>query len=86
MTDAQRQACEFVQYILGQICENKETIETEVIAAEHEVIIMARVPVAEMGRAIGKEGQTISALRTLIKIIGARSEERLHLKIEELTA
>mgnify|MGYP000952168939 CR=1 FL=1 len=84
MTDAQKQACDFVRYVLEQICELKDKINVEPRAEEHETIIMAQVDESEMGRAIGKEGQTISALRTLVKIVGARGEERLHLKVEPL--
>lgn len=82
MTDAQRQACEFVRYVLESICDQKDQINVEAIPEEHEVIIMATVSEEEMGRAIGKEGQTVSSLRTLVKIIGARNEERFHLKVQ----
>ena len=82
MTDAQRQACEFVRYVLESICDQKDKILVEAIPEEHEVIIMATINEEEMGRAIGKEGQTVSSLRTLVNIIGARNEERFHLKIQ----
>jgi len=38
---------------------------------------------ADMGKLIGKSGQTISALRTLVRIIGARENERINLKVLE---
>lgn len=83
MTDAQKQACDFVRYVLEQICNDKSLIRVEPIEKEHETVIQAYVTEPDMGRAVGKEGKTIAALRTLVRIIGARGEERFYLKVEQ---
>jgi uncharacterized protein len=78
-----KNALEFVRYVLEQFCESKESIELESSVDELGVLITIRIAESDMGRLIGKQGQTISALRTLVRIIGARENERINLKVLE---
>ena len=83
MTETQKQAVDFVRYVLEQLCEQKSEIKIEIEEKEHEKVLLLTVAGTDMGRAIGKEGQTVTALRTLVKIIGARGGEKLYLKIKD---
>ena len=83
MADAIKTATDFVRYTLEQICEHKDSIEVEHKVDDLGVLITVTVAEADMGKLIGKNGQTISALRTLIRIIGARDNERINLKVLE---
>lgn len=83
MADAIKTATDFVRYTLEQICEHKDLIEVEHKVDDLGVLITVTVAEADMGKLIGKNGQTISALRTLIRIIGARDNERINLKVLE---
>lgn len=76
-------AVEFVRYVLEQICEHKSDISIESVDDDHGTLLLVRVHESDMGRLIGKEGQTISALRTLLLSISAREHSRIRLKIEE---
>ncbi|MCK5460602.1 KH domain-containing protein [Candidatus Gracilibacteria bacterium] len=80
---ASKQALEFVKYILDQICETKEAIELNQTKDEMGVLISIKVAESDMGKLIGKQGQTISAIRTLVRIMGARENERINLKVLE---
>lgn len=80
---ASKQALEFVKYILDQICENKKEIELDQTKDELGVLISIKVAESDMGKLIGKQGQTISAVRTLVRIMGARENERINLKVLE---
>lgn len=78
-----RTALDFVRYILEQVCEDKASIHVDQITDEMGVLISVSVGEGDMGKLIGKQGQTISALRTLVRIIGARQNERINLKVLE---
>lgn len=78
-----KQALEFVKYLLDQICENKSDISIEQTKDEMGILISIKVAESDMGKLIGKQGQTISAIRTLVRIMGARKNERINLKVLE---
>ncbi len=76
-------AVEFVRYILQQICSNENAIDITSIDDDRGTLITIKVASEDMGRLIGKDGQTISALRTLISILSARESVRYFLKVED---
>lgn len=78
-----RTATEFVRHVLEKICENTGAISVDQIEDERGFLITVRVAEEDMGKIIGKQGQMISSLRTLVKVIGARENERINLKIGE---
>jgi len=47
------------------------------------VLLTVSVSERDMGKLIGKNGQTVKALRTLLRIIGGASNQRVNLKILE---
>jgi hypothetical protein len=76
-------AVEFVRYVLQQICSDTNAIEINAADDDRGTLITVRVNADDMGRLIGKDGQTISALRTLISILSARESVRYFLKVED---
>jgi predicted RNA-binding protein YlqC (UPF0109 family) len=76
-------AVEFVRYVLQQICSDTKAIEVNASDDERGTLITVRVSPDDMGRLIGKDGQTISALRTLVSILSARESVRYFLKVED---
>ncbi len=83
MSDTVKIATDFVKYVLEQICEEKDAIKIESKVDELGVLITVIVAEKEMGKLIGKQGQTISSIRTLVRIIGARDNQRINLKVLE---
>jgi len=45
------------------------------------VLLTLKVNPADMGKVIGREGNTAKALRILIRIVGMKDKERVNLKI-----
>lgn len=74
---------EFVKFIVQHIVENPEDIEIERTIDEMGVLITLKVGKDDMGKIIGKSGQTAKALRTLLRIIGSKNNARVNLKIVE---
>jgi len=75
------QVVEFVTYVLQQICENTESISVKETEDDRGTLIEVSVAESDMGRVIGKEGMTISALRTLVQSMGMRDHKKVFLKI-----
>ncbi len=80
---AEKQAIDFIRYILEQFCENKEAIVLDHKKDDLGILITIQIAESDMGRLIGKQGQTISSIRTLIRVIGARGNERINIKVLE---
>jgi uncharacterized protein len=74
---------EFVEYITRAIVNNPDDVRTERIVDERGVLITLHINQEDMGYVIGRQGQTARAVRTLLKIVGAKSNARVNLKIYE---
>lgn len=76
----------FLQYVLSSIVEDKDALHIDGKIDELGVLLTVSVSERDMGKLIGKSGQTVKALRTLLRIIGGTSEQRINLKILEPAA
>ncbi len=74
---------EFVEYVVKALVENPDDVKTERKVDEMGVLIILSVNPTDMGKVIGKEGKTAKALRTLLRVLGAKNNARLNLKIAE---
>ena len=74
---------EFVEYIVKLLVDNPEDVKVSRKIDELGVLISLDVNAKDMGMVIGRDGMTAKALRTLLRVIGARSNARVNLKINE---
>lgn len=74
---------EFVEYIVRAIVNHPTDVRTERIVDERGVLITLFIHPEDMGYVIGRQGQTARAVRTLLKIVGAKENARVNLKIFE---
>ncbi|EKD33368.1 MAG: RNA-binding protein [uncultured bacterium] len=74
---------EFVEYLVKKLVNHPDDVRTERIVDERGVLITLFVNQEDMGYIIGRQGQTARAIRTLLKIVGARENARVNLKINE---
>ena len=77
------QDIEFVEYVVKQIVESPEEVEVNREVDEMGVLLTLKVAKDDMGKIIGKSGQTAKALRTLLRIVGSKNDARVNLKIVE---
>ena len=80
---AEVQDQEFVEMIVKAIVENPDKVKTERSVDERGVLIELTVDPEDMGKIIGKEGKTAKSIRTLLRVLGAKSNARVNLKIVE---
>jgi uncharacterized protein len=74
---------EFVETIIRGIVNHPDDVRTERTVDERGVLITLHINPEDMGYVIGRQGQTARAVRTLLKIVGAKNNARVNLKIYE---
>lgn len=74
---------EFIEYLVEAIVDNPKDVKVERTVDEMGVLIVLTVNPADMGKIIGKEGNTAKAIRTLLRVLGAKNNARINLKIAE---
>ncbi|OQA03515.1 MAG: hypothetical protein BWY68_00717 [bacterium ADurb.Bin400] len=74
---------QFVEDVVKAIVDNPDKVVTERTIDEMGVLIKLTVDPSDMGKIIGKEGKTAKALRTLLRVLGAKNNARVNLKIVE---
>lgn len=74
---------EFVSMLVKSIVDNPEDVIVERNVDEMGVLVTLQVNPEDMGYVIGKDGSTAKAIRTLLRIVGARNNARVNLKILE---
>ena len=74
---------EFVEYIVKELVDRPEDVQSERAVDEMGVLITLKVNPADLGQVIGRQGQTAKALRTLLRVVGAKNRARVNLKIYE---
>lgn len=75
---------EFIEYIVKQLVDNPENVSVEsTIVDDHTIDLTVKVDDKDVGKVIGKHGNTINALRTLLIAVGAKEKKRVMLKIIE---
>jgi len=74
---------EFLEYIVKAIVAIPEDVNVERTVDERGVLLTLKINPSDMGYIIGRRGQTAQAVRTLLKIVGAKNNARVNLKIYE---
>lgn len=74
---------EFVETVVKAIVDEPGDVKTERTVDEMGVLIELTVNPADMGKIIGKEGRTAKSIRTLLRVLGAKNNARVNLKIVE---
>ena len=73
----------FIRYVLESLVEDKDQLIIEPSSDALGILLTVQVSERDMGKLIGKSGQTVKALRTLLRIIGGTNSQRVNLKILE---
>src|SRR3989338_4329764 len=80
---AQEKDQEFVEYLVRALVDHPEDVKTERTVDEMGVLITLHLNAEDMGQVIGRKGQTAKAIRTLLRVVGAKHKARVNLKIYE---
>ena len=76
----------FAQYIgeiIKPLVDNPGDVRTEVSQDDMGILVSILLHPNDMGHVIGKNGETIKALRHIARVIGAKNAARLSVKLVE---
>ncbi len=73
----------FLESVVKAIVNNPDDVKVGRTVDERGVLLTLDVNPSDMGYVIGRQGQTARAIRTLLKIVGAKHNARVNLKINE---
>jgi predicted RNA-binding protein YlqC (UPF0109 family) len=73
-----------IEMIVKALVDDQETVDVrEIDQRNGTTLIEVRVGPNDVGKIIGKQGKTIRALRSLVRIAGAKKNQRYQLEIVE---
>lgn len=76
-------AHDFVVFVVKAIVDHPDDVEVTQTVDDLGVLITLKVNKEDMGKIIGKAGQTAKSLRVLLRMMGAKRDARYNLKIVE---
>ena len=72
---------DLLEEIAKALVDNPEDVQVTEVEGEQTTVLELRVRSEDLGKVIGKGGQTARAIRTLLMAISARTNQRLGLEI-----
>ncbi len=73
----------FLEFVVKALVDNPSDVRVKRTVDEMGVLITLDVNPADMGKIIGKSGNTAKAIRTLLRVVGMKNNARVNLKIME---
>lgn len=74
---------EFVEYVVKALVEKPESVEVKRSLDQKGVFLELSLDPEDVGKVIGKKGATINAIRSLLRVLGAKYDARYSLKVIE---
>ena len=73
----------FLEFVVKALVENPDDVKINRTVDEMGVLMTLDVNKDDMGKIIGREGNTAKAIRTLLRVVGMKNNARVNLKINE---
>ncbi len=73
----------FLEYVVKGLVDKPEAVKIEKRIDEMGVLLTLDVSPEDMGKVIGRQGATAKAIRTLLRVVGMKSNARVNMKIKE---
>jgi len=73
----------FLDYIIKALVEHPDDVKIARTVDEMGVLLTLDVHREDMGKVIGRAGNTAKAIRTLLRVIGMKNNARVNLKVAE---
>ncbi len=78
-------AKDFVEYVVKLLVAQPELVEVDETVDSLGILVTLKVSKDDMGKIIGKGGQTAKSLRILLRVVGSKMNQRVNMKILEPT-
>jgi len=74
---------DFIESVVKALVNNPDDVKTTRTVDEMGVLVTLKVNPEDMGIIIGRNGQNARAIRTLVRVVGAKNNAHVNLRIEE---
>lgn len=74
---------DFLAFIINALVTNEADVSIEQREDDLGTLLSLKVNKNDMGTIIGKDGKTINAIRTVLRVYGSKSDARVNLKVIE---
>ena len=74
---------QFLDFVVKALVDNPNDVKITRTVDEMGVLMTLEVNAADMGKVIGRSGNTAKAIRTLLRVVGMKNNSRVNLKINE---
>lgn len=73
----------FLESTVKSLVDNPDDVKIERTVDEMGVLLTLSVNLEDMGKIIGRQGNTAKAIRILLRVVGMKNNARVNLKINE---
>jgi len=74
---------QFLESLVKSLVDNPDSVNINRTVDEMGVLLTLDVHADDMGKIIGRSGNTAKAIRTLLRVVGMKNDERVNLKNNE---
>jgi len=74
---------EFLEFVIKGLVEHQDDVKIKRVVDEMGVLLTLDLNAEDMGKVIGRSGNTAKAIRTLLRVVGMKNNARVNLKINE---
>ena len=74
---------EFIEFIVKNLVDNPDDVSVAEVVGERTTVYELRVGTSDLGKVIGKKGQTAKSIRTILGAASAKLGKRAVLEILE---
>lgn len=74
---------EFLEFVVKALVDHPEDVVVNRKIDEMGVLLTLDVNPEDMGKVIGRQGNTAKAIRTLLRVVGMKNNARVNLKVNE---
>jgi predicted RNA-binding protein YlqC (UPF0109 family) len=74
---------EFLEYVIRQLIEFPDEMVLTKVETARKIVFKLQLRQSDVGKVIGKHGQTINAIRNLLSAAASRQGQRVLLQIDE---
>jgi predicted RNA-binding protein YlqC (UPF0109 family) len=79
----QERVLELISFVVVNLVEHPDDVRIDIVRRQDRDVYQVRVHPEDLGKVIGRGGQTARALRVLLAAVSARTDQRIGLDIVE---
>jgi predicted RNA-binding protein YlqC (UPF0109 family) len=83
LTNPMERDQQFLEQLVKALVDHPESVRINRTVDEMGVLLTLDVDAQDMGKIIGRSGNTAKAIRTLLRVVGMKNDARVNLKINE---